>query len=225
MLRQLIEYLMRSALRDAFSRVAWAGPVPETAPDRPLVLYANHHDFYDGYLLWLACRDVLGRPALTWMEAWDRYPFFAAVGAHPFPPDDARRRVATLRRTARWLHRHPATALVYFPEGRLHPPDEGLLPIDTAALAHLDRLLPGVMWCPVGLHVTRTGAPRPEARLAAGPVHPHPDGHETHRIEALLARLRALPPGSGRTLLTGRHRPDRWNFGFLRGYFARYLDP
>ena len=72
---------MRQALRRAFRRVSWAGPPPTLPPHTPVVLYANHHNFYDGYLAWLVIHHMLQRPTLTWMAEWDRYPFFAAVGA------------------------------------------------------------------------------------------------------------------------------------------------
>ncbi|MDX1548833.1 MAG: acyltransferase, partial [Rhodothermales bacterium] len=135
----LVRWMMRRSLRRAFRRVAWIGPAPALPEGVPVILYANHHNFYDGYLGWLVAARLLGRPAMTWMEAWDRFPFFGAVGALPFPPGDPRRRAATVRRTLRRFEEASSSVLVYFPEGRLHPPDEGLDPFPEGAFARLAR--------------------------------------------------------------------------------------
>src|SRR5690606_20216387 len=100
-MKRLVEAMIVRALKGAFRRVCWVGPPPALVPGRPVVLYANHHSFFDGYLLWLLLARHLRRPATLWMRDWDRFPFFAAVGVQPFPDEDPARRAATLRRTLR----------------------------------------------------------------------------------------------------------------------------
>ena len=75
---------------------AWSGSTrePPSLPDAPVVLYANHHGFHDGYLLWQLVGHALGRPVVIWMEEWERAPLFGPVGALPFP----RRRAADAHR-------------------------------------------------------------------------------------------------------------------------------
>ncbi len=214
---------MRRDLRAAFARVDWVGPVPALPPDASVVLYANHHNFYDGHLLWLAVEGLLGRHTLTWMEDWQRFPFFAAAGALPFPAGDARARAATVRRTARRFGEAPRWGLVYFPEGVLHPPEEGLLPFDEALLKRLDALLPRKVWLPTALYVTWDGEARPVARIAAGMPHQHVDGGERQRLAALWHEL-CTPAGPSRPLLEGRASPSRrWDFRFAAPFFRRYL--
>jgi 1-acyl-sn-glycerol-3-phosphate acyltransferase len=212
----------------------WAGPWPPALPagpdgrPRPLVLYANHHYVHDGYLLWLLVVRALGRPALVWMEAWERAPLFAPLGALPFPPGDARTRARTIRATARRMAADPRTVLFLYPEGALGPPDAGLAPF-RADLPRLAPLLPPeTHWWPVGVHATWWAEARQTALLAAGPPHPAPDGREAERLAALLARLRAARPadlaaGHAHPLLDGRRGPEeRWDLSRLAPLFRRW---
>lgn len=215
---------MEGALRDAFARVEWRGPLPDVPAGASVVLYANHHTFFDGYLGWLVLRRVLDHAPLTWMRDWDRFPFFAAVGALPFPETDAAERAATVRRTARRFASGSPHGLVYFPEGTLHAPEEGVAPFDAAFLARLDRLLPRKVWLPLAITVTMQEGARPVCRLAAGTPHPAIRGDEHDRLTALLATLRQAPPPETRRLLDGRPSPaERWSFRFTRRYFRRFL--
>ena len=230
MVKRLVEWLIRRDLRRAFRRVAWVGPAPALPSSAPVVLYATHHHFYDGHLLWLLLEELLERPGTLWMEDWDRFPFFAAVGVQPFPPGDseqaAARRRATLRRTARRLRETPQTALVYFPEGRLHAPREELLPFPDEAFERLARLFPDdTHWLPVALHVAQTGDARPTALLAGGDSHDAPDGRERERLRAARRALQnAFPDDATRTLLGGRRGPDeRWDLSWMAPFFERYL--
>lgn len=225
MIARLVATLMRHELRRTFRRVGWVGDAP-ALPDAPVVLYANHHHFYDGHLLWLLTRRLLDRPGLTWMADWDRFPFFAAAGALPFPPNDPARRRTTLRRTVRHFHAQPDAVLVYFPEGTLHAPEDGIRPFPPHAFERLARLLPEAWWWPVAVHVTWWGDARPTALLTGGAPHATPDGNEQRRLEHLWQTLRRERPASVQMLLEGRGSPsDIWDFSFARRFFERYLPP
>lgn len=220
LLTPLVARLMRRSLRTAFRRVCWVGPMPVVPADRPVVAYANHHYFHDGFLAWLVLEEVLHRPGITWMAEWDRFPFFSAAGALPFPPDDAARRGATLRRTVKRLRADPGSAFIYFPEGRLHPPDEDVLPFSAAALTRLGRLLPPCSWLPLAVHVAWWGDERPTALLSAGAGHDAIDGGEHARLSDALTALRTTRPGAGQVVLDNRRGLDeRWNFRFARPFF------
>ncbi len=223
---RLVERMIERDLRRSFRRVVWLGPGPEGVPDpaRPLVLYTNHHSFHDGYFLWLLAVRTLGRPALLWMNDFERIPLFGPLGALPFPPDDGRRRVATIRETARRLHDDPAHVFLYFPEGALRPPDAGLGDFDPGAFARLARLFPAdTQWWPVGVRVTWWGEDRPTALLAGGAPHDAPDGRERDRLHDLLGVLRAARPGDGRILLGGTESAhERWNLARLAPLFRRW---
>jgi 1-acyl-sn-glycerol-3-phosphate acyltransferase len=225
--RRLIDGMIRRDLRRTFRRVVWLSET-EVWPDGPLVGYANHHSFYDGYLLLLLVRYTLGRPVVIWMEEWDRAPLFGPIGALPFPADDARQRMTTIRETARRLAADPRTVLLLFPEGDLRPPDHGLGPF-RADLNRLARVLPeNVRWQPLAIHLTWWGEDRPTALLAAPPSHDAPDGQEADRLRGALKSLRQTEPAvlkenHTRLLLDGRPSVhERWDLRLLAPLFRRW---
>lgn len=227
--RRFAERLIRSDLRSGLRRVVWAGerPPADPAPGRPLVIYANHHYFPDSYLLWHLTTRVLRRPMVVWMEAWDRAPLFGPVGALPFPADDARQRVRTVRETARRMVRDPRTALYLYPEGHMGVPEAGLQPF-RADLARLERVLPeSAVWWPVGVRLSWWGESRPTALLGAGEAHERVDGAEPERLAAVLRQLREARPehlatGRAHTILDGAPGADeRWDLSRLAPFFQR----
>jgi len=189
-----------------------------------VIAYANHHHYYDGHLGWLLFQEQLSRPATLWMAEWDRFPFFGAVGAQPFPPDQPSRRAATLRRTARRFREAPDTVLIYYPEGTIRAPDRGVGAFDEEALTRLARLYPQAQWWPLSVHVTWCGQSRPTALLAGGEVHNRPDGTAHDRLSGRWHALQRPEPSPRHLLLRGRRSAaEVWNFSFAAPLFARYL--
>jgi len=222
-LRWLVAAFLRWDLRRTFRRVTWVGPRLPELPDGPVIAYANHHHFYDGHLAWLLFRAHLNRRPTVWMEEWDRFPFFAAVGAQPFPPDAPARRAATIRRTARRFRARPRSALVYYPEGTLHPSEDGIQEFRPEAMARLARLYPTATLWPYAVHVTWRNEASPTALLTGGSPH-EPDGQEHARLHRLWRRLKTSDDPPTITLLHGRRSPEeRWDFSFASAFFERYL--
>ncbi len=221
--RWLVEAMLRFDLRRAFRRVYWVGEWPPPLPDAPVIAYANHHHFYDGHLGWLLFQERLDRSATLWMAEWDRFPFFGAVGAQPFPPDDSARRAATLRRTARRFRKTPKTVLIYYPEGTLRPPDDGIAPFDPDRFQRLGTLYPKAQWFPLAIHVTWRGHDRPTAVLTGGPAHAL-DGQEHERLTRHWHDLQRADHSSLHCLWEGRSSlAERWSFSFAAPFFERYL--
>ena len=138
--------------------------------NRPLVLFANHHYWWDGYLGYWLIR-ALGRRMVVWMEAYRRFPPFGAIGALPFPPDDPQVRARTVRRTVQILRTEPATALLLFPEGTLHGDTERLLPFQRS-LHWLVCRVPQATLLPLALHIEPSYHQYPRAYLSVGaPFH------------------------------------------------------
>lgn len=221
--RSLVEGLFRFDLWRNFRRVCWIGNWPPELPEGPVIAYSNHHSYYDGHLAWLLFRARLHRPPTTWMEEWDRFPFFAALGAQPFPLDDATRRAATIRRTGRRFEDDPQTVLIYYPEGRLHSPDEGIAPFDEAALQRIADFYEEARWWPYATHVTWRSGARPTALLTGGTVH-DADGNEQARLTQLWQKLQQPRNGSNHVLLEGsRSAHELFDFSVLSSVFERYL--
>jgi hypothetical protein len=219
---------MTASLRSAFRRAVWAAPeLADPAPGRPLVVYANHHVYHDSFLLWHLLTRGLGRPMVVWMADWERAPIFGPIGALPFPDDDARARAGTIRETARRMTADPRTALYVYPEGHMHPPEEGLLPFK-ADLPRLARLLPpATAFVPVGIRTSWWGQSRPTAILGGGEAHGAPDGGEAERLAEVLARLATVRPtdldtGTAITVFDGAPGPDeRWDLSPVAPLFRR----
>lgn len=220
--------MLRRDIRSHFRRIVWRGePLAsfDLPPDRPLVAYANHMGFYDGHLMWWLLKDHLAREPLVWMAEWDRFPFFGPAGAQPFPEGDAKARFATVRRTARRMAERPETALIYFPEGTLHPPEDGLLTWPSGAMTRLARLLPDALWWPVGIHQTWEGDPRPTVILGGGAPQETPEGAREH-LERVWLRMRASTDAEvpETTLFAGPPGPhERWDLSLLARPLRRFL--
>jgi hypothetical protein len=219
---------MTASLRGAFRRAVWDAPaLADPAPGRPLVVYANHHVYHDSFLLWHLFTRGLGRPIVVWMAEWERAPLFGPVGALPFPEDDARARAATVRETARRMAADARTALYVYPEGHMHPPEDGLAPF-RADLPRLARLLPAqAAYVPVGVRTSWWGESRPTAVLGAGEAHGAPDGQEPARLGSVLDRLGTVRPadlagGLAVEVFDGKPGPDeRWDLSPVAPLFRR----
>jgi len=133
---------------------------------RPVILFANHHYWWDGYLGYWLIR-AWGRRMVVWMESYRRFPPFGAIGALPFPPDDPMARARTVKRSVQALRTEPATALLLFPEGTLHGDTERLLPFQRS-LHWLACRVPQAMLLPLAIHIEPSYHQYPRAYLSVG---------------------------------------------------------
>ncbi len=226
LVKRFAERTIDRSLRRSLRRVVGVNAA-DPAPGRPLVLVANHHVYPDSFLLWHVITRVWQRPMVVWMEAWDRAPLFGPVGALPFPADDARRRVRTIRETARRMTDAPQTALYLYPEGAMRVPEDGLGDFK-ADLPRLGRLLPDTAaWVPVGVRTSWWGEERPTAILAVGAARDSPDDARV-RLAQAMAEAEATRPGDldsgrARVLLEGAVGDDeRWDLSRLAPLFERW---
>jgi hypothetical protein len=161
----------------------------------PVILFANHHYWWDGYLGYWLIR-AWGRSMVVWMEAYRRFPPFRATGALPFPPDDPQVRARTVRRTVQILRTEPA-ALLLFPEGVLHGDTERLLPFQRS-LHWLACRVPQAMLLPLAIHIEPSYHQYPRAFLSVGAPFQSASTDETAwlaeaagAVETLLRQTRA----------------------------------
>ena len=162
---RLVGAMIRRSVRQRFHSVYLSKP--NVLPKAPAILYANHHGWMDGYLMFHLASE-LGVECLDWIEEFDSFPLFASVGGIRFPKDDSSGRASAIRRTIR-LMKNEGKSLVLFPEGVLHrPPD--LLPFGRA-LEVVAKSVPGVTLHPVSLRYELSMHERPEAWITLGESH------------------------------------------------------
>ncbi|MDW8322319.1 MAG: hypothetical protein RMM08_13250 [Armatimonadota bacterium] len=152
----LIGWSVRSHFRAVYARV-----VAPPQPDRSVVVFANHHYWWDGYLCYALGR-TWGYPMSLWMEEWRRFPPFWALGALPYPPGDTMTRAKTVRRTLRLLQQ-PPRVLFLFPEGVIHPGHQ-LLPFGRS-LHWLAQHAPDAQLLPMAIVISHTLHQYPRAFL------------------------------------------------------------
>lgn len=158
--RRFVDWLIARSLRGHFRAVYVRGAPPNE--ERPLIVYANHHYWWDGYLAYWLLRSW-GRKVVVWMEAYRRFPPFGAAGAMPFPVEDAIVRARTVRRTLEAL-RAPQTVLLLFPEGKLHSDTERILPFQRS-LHWLACRVPEAMILPLAIYIEPSYHQYPRAYL------------------------------------------------------------
>jgi hypothetical protein len=185
---------------------------------RPVILFANHHYWWDGYLGYWLIR-AWGRRMVVWMESYRRFPPFGAIGALPFPPDDPMARARTVKRSVQALRTEPATALLLFPEGTLHGDTERLLPFQRS-LHWLACRVPQAMLLPLAIHIEPSYHQYPRAYLSVGAPFQSASTDETAwlaeaagAVETLLRQTRA----DARAALTDDEHTARGFQVLLRG--------
>lgn len=153
--------MIRRSVRRSFRHVRWRPPL--RTPQPPCVFYANHHGWFDGYLMYCAVTR-LGVPCLDWIQEYDTFPLFGHVGGLPFPKDKPEVRAGTIRKTMRAMRE--GTSLILFAEGKLHYPPE-VLPFGRA-FDLVARSVPHASLIPVAIRYEHALHERPEAYLAFG---------------------------------------------------------
>lgn len=160
---RMVGNLIRRSVKKHFRTVYWTPPAQPV--QAPAVLFANHHGWFDGYLLYHAVTR-LGVRCVDWIQEFDAFPLFAKVGGMPYRLNDPSGRAATIRRTIRLMQRE-ARSLVLFPEGVLHYPPT-ILPFgETFEL--LAKSVPNASFVPVAIRYEHAMHERPEAFLRFGP--------------------------------------------------------
>lgn len=183
-LGKLVGGMIQRTVRKTFRNVYWQGPARPI--EAPAILFANHHGWHDGYLMYHLVK-ALQIHAVDWIEEFDVFPLFSKVGGMRFPKADSTARAAAIRRTIR-LMKDDRRSLVLFAEGKLHRGPE-LLPFGKA-LPFLIKNVPNVSLVPVAIRYWQGVHERPEAWIRVGePV--TPGTAETLRTElvGVLSRL------------------------------------
>jgi 1-acyl-sn-glycerol-3-phosphate acyltransferase len=167
------------------------GPLPD--PDRgPVLLYLNHSSWWDGYLMYVIHRVVLGGRFDAHLLMEERqlraYRFFTWSGAFSIN----RHNLAETRRSIAYAAgllrggRRPR-ALFVFPQGKIVPADRRPL-VTYPGVARIAAMAGDVALCPVALRYEFLGQQWPHAFISIGPVHRAANPAD---VEGTLAELTA----------------------------------
>ncbi|MEN0076312.1 MAG: lysophospholipid acyltransferase family protein [Paracraurococcus sp.] len=196
----------------------WGAPPPE-APDRPLVVYANHPSWWDGVAFMLYATALFpGRRMFIPMEAaaLARYRFMRRLGVFGVERDSPRGAVAFLRAAGAVLA-EPAHMLWMNAPGRFMDVRERPVPV-APGLVRLAELAPRARFLPLALEypfwserapemLAGFGAPLEGAALAGQPREARAESL-ARALEATMDRLAgdamARDPARFQPLLRGR---------------------
>ena len=181
---KIVGAMIRRTVRTRLRNLYWSPP--DLKLKTPVILYANHNGWLDGYLMFHAVTK-LGIRALDWIEEFDTFPLFAKVGGMRFTRGDIIGRANTIRATIK-LMRSEGRSLVVFPEGVLHRPGD-VLPFGRA-LETVAKKVPNADMIPVAIVYELSMHERPEAWISFG--EPHKFGSLLQCEEKLMAQLTTL---------------------------------
>jgi hypothetical protein len=162
--RWLADWLLMRSLR-RFFRGAYLHDKEPPDPASPAIVFANHSYWWDGHFVYLLAQEWRPGKGMVWMKELAPFPPFAALGAMPFPDDDAVARATTIRRTVRALRSSPAL-LFMFPEGDIRP-GPGLRPF-ARSLHWLHGMVPDAQLIPAAIRIVQDLHQYPEAYILSG---------------------------------------------------------
>ncbi len=221
----LYAYFRRSA-RGAFHTIAGRGleHLRGLPADRPVLLFCNHTNWWDGLILLLLTRQIPHKASYCMMEEkqLQHYRFFTWVGAFSVDLTQASRAVASLRYAQRLLQKSE-TAIWIFPQGRLCRTDE---PIEfKPGTDYLARKTPEAILVPLALSYGFFREGRPNVLIEVGqpfPASESNDGRLERECNAAFTRVSAAVQAqdlSGFSLVF----PSRWTINKRWEWFKRAM--
>jgi chlorobactene lauroyltransferase len=169
----LVFWMCRLSLYRAFHavhfRAAEALPAPPSRLDAPLIFYANHHSWWDGYLAHLVTRQVYGVKGYLMMDIKQlrRYPFFSWAGCFSVDRENPREALRSVEYVAKELQGGPGRALWIFPQGEIRPQEQRPLNF-YPGLAHTIKRVGKCYAYPVATRFEFTREQFPEIFISVG---------------------------------------------------------
>ena len=179
-------------------RLRQAAPKPERNGP-PVVLFANHSSWWDGYMAMLLNERVWHLDTYVMIEEAQlaRYSFFRWAGGFSVNRQNARSAAASIAYSAELLNQRQGRMLLIFPQGEILANDRRPVSFYTG-IGHLARRVRDGRFYPLALRYEFVGEQRPEAFLSVGAPLRFPDDSTapkeiTARLaQALTAELDAL---------------------------------
>lgn len=191
----LIFWICRRSLYRAFHAVHFRAAERLVAPPSkltaPVIFYANHHTWWDGYLAHLVVRQVYGLGPHLMMDVKQlrRYPFFSWAGCFSVDREDGREAMRSIDYIAQELKRKPGQALWIFPQGEIRPQEQRPLNF-YSGLARTIRRVGACYAYPVATRFEFTREQFPEIFISVGSARYFGEG-ERLNIKQLTIELEA----------------------------------
>lgn len=189
----LVFWLSRRGLWKSFRAVRFraAEPLP-AAPGslvHPVIFYANHNTFWDGYLAHVVLRQVYGLEGYLMMDLKQmrRFRFFRWAGVFSVDRENGREAMRSLEYIAGELNGGPGRALWIFPQGEILPQERRPLGFQSGLARLIRRVGPCYVY-PVAVRYEFFREPQPEFLISVGAacVFTGQEKLEPHRLTAEL---------------------------------------
>lgn len=197
----LVFWLGRRGLWKAFRAVRFRAaeqlPAAPASLNHPVIFYANHNTFWDGYLAHVVLRQVYGLEPYLMMDLRQmrKFWFFQWAGVFSVDRENGREAMRSLDYIAGELQKRPGRGLWIFPQGEIAPQERRPLGFQSG-LARLIRRTIGATYSrngtcyvyPVAVRYEFFQGPQPEFLLSVGKarIFTGDEKLEPHRLTAEL---------------------------------------
>ncbi len=235
----LVFWLARRGLWKSFHEVRFRASGPLPAPpsrlDVPLIFYANHNTWWDGYLALMVTRQLYGLDGYLMMDVRQlrRYRFFRWAGVFSVDQENGREALRSIDYIARELQQGPGRCLWIFPQGQIQP-QEGRPLAFHSGLAHLIRRVGRCYVYPVAVRFEFLREQYPDIFVEVGPAQLFEKGQPfdpkkltaeletslTNQLDQLRETVNSLKLDEFVTIIKGRGSTDTF-FDSLSGWLPR----
>lgn len=168
---RLVWQLIHRSLRKYFDRVYFRMRGEYTAEQRatlPMIIYANHSSWWDGYVVALVERLIkVDGYLMMEEEQLRRYFFFAWAGCFSVDRHNTRSALHSLQYAAKLLKERPGRMVCLFPQGNISPNDRRPLGFYNGA-TYLARLAHPALLYPLAIRIEYLAEQRPALFISLG---------------------------------------------------------
>ncbi len=196
----------RWLMRRAFHTIAGRGleHLRQLPSDRPVLLFCNHTNWWDGLLIYLVTRQMPHKAAYCMMEEKQlkHYRFFTWLGAFSVDLSNSLRSAASVRYAQRLMQRNE-TAIWIFPQGKICRQAD---PIEVRpGTDYLAKSSPHALLVPVALRYEFFRDDRPNALIEIGQPFPAVECDEVRIVKECTAVFQRVNRAALEQDLTGFH--------------------
>ncbi len=169
----LVFWLARRGLWRNFERVRFRAAEPLPSPPArlaiPVIFYANHNTYWDGYLAHVVTRQVYGLDGYLMMDLKQlrRFFFFTWAGVFSVNRQNGRSALSSIDYIAGELKAGPGRALWIFPQGEIQPQERRPLALHSGLARTIERIGQCYVY-PVAVRYEYFQQRRPEFLLSVG---------------------------------------------------------